>query len=800
MKKSLLPLLAGLVMASPAIGRQLTPQEALASAGVSQPGTSGARRIAAQQPRLTHTFTKDGLNTIYVFNRPTGGWLLLSADDAAVSVLAYSDSGTFDTTSMPSNVTAWLDFYSGEIAEASKAGVIADPDAMTLSTVTKSDIAPMVTTHWNQDAPFNDQCPMIGNQRTVTGCVATALAQVMNYHRWPAKGYGTVSYEWRNQTLSMNLGATTFDWDNMLNDYTSTATAAQNTAVATLMKACGYASQMDYALASSGGSAASYLYSASSLVDNLYYDKGVRFLQRDYYTLGEWTDLVYGELAAGRPVPYSGSSATGAGHAFVFDGYSQGDFFHVNWGWGGMSDGYFKLTALDPESQGIGGGGAGYNINQDILAGLQPAKAGSELAVVIRFDGSFGTDATSYTFNDSYVTFTSPDNGGIWNFSAGPVSFIPAIKLVDEKGEASYIQAAKLVAMDYKPLQGRSSYQVTRSELPQGTYTVTPAAKVGDKWIDVPTKINASVRALKMTNSGVRTNFEKITAEASLTATDITSSNPVYNGYPCKITANIANTGTAEYLGNVVAVLINSSGSLAANSSPVMMDIPAGETMPFEAITTFISNSAIAAGTYRLALVSVDSNMSLTGILGYCDTDITVKSAPTESTLSTTTMKAQGKLMSAYLTATVPSTTTFSYTLKCDKGFVSGLVGGVIFYDDTTEEREIGHTFVSLSEGESADVEMQADMSTLEEDHTYFVVAWDITANKQIGNAYRFRIDKSLSGVTTVVVEGEVVKTEVYDLNGRLVANGLDTMLPAGVYVVRSTMADGSVVTDKIAR
>lgn len=110
MKKSLLPLLAGLVMASPAIGRQLTPQEALASAGVSQPGTSGARRIAAQQPRLTHTFTKDGLNTIYVFNRPTGGWLLLSADDAAVSVLAYSDSGTFDTTSMPSNVTAWLDF------------------------------------------------------------------------------------------------------------------------------------------------------------------------------------------------------------------------------------------------------------------------------------------------------------------------------------------------------------------------------------------------------------------------------------------------------------------------------------------------------------------------------------------------------------------------------------------------------------------------------------------------------------------------------------------------------------------
>lgn len=187
----------------------------------------------------------------------------------------------------------------------------------------------------------------------MTGCVATAMAQVINYHKYPEKGIGSNSYTTTTSGLSVsfNFGATTFDWDNMADIYSLSSTAEQKTAVATLMKACGVSVNMDYGTGASGAMSA---FVPAALVNYFGYDKATAYRERIWFSGQEWEDLVYNELATVGPVYYGGTTARNEGHAFVCDGYRADGFFHINWGWGGQSNGYFRLSALDPSSHGIG--------------------------------------------------------------------------------------------------------------------------------------------------------------------------------------------------------------------------------------------------------------------------------------------------------------------------------------------------------------------------------------------------------------------------------------------------------------
>ena len=316
---------------------------------------------------------------LYVFSlSESGGFIIVSNDDNTLPILGFSENGTLDLENMPDEKRAWLQGYADEIAWL-KQHPIENPLPAYLTNTRagshdKEDIAPLVTTTWGQRAPYNDLCPDYApGKRAVTGCVATAMAQIMNYHKWPTSTTGTIpGYKDGYGANQTSLEATTFDWENMQDNYSGSETSVQNTAVATLMQYCGHSVEMDY-----GPSSSASMHKVVDALKNYFdYNGTTTYLSRSFYASDKWEDIIYHELAAGRPVLYGGQS-TGGGHAFVCDGYRHEygtDFFHVNWGWGGKSDEYYVLSVLDPYSgQGDGGSSSngGFYYGQEAIIGIQ---------------------------------------------------------------------------------------------------------------------------------------------------------------------------------------------------------------------------------------------------------------------------------------------------------------------------------------------------------------------------------------------------------------------------------------------
>lgn len=368
MKKLLLLTLAAIAL--PVAAATLTPGQALArlqGAGQAAP----ALRVAADAAPVHTALTSAGAPAVYVFDRPGGGYMLLAADDAAYPLLGYTDSGTFDPSHIPPAMQWWLGQYAGQIAAASARGV-ATAEARPAA-ADRAAIQPMIKTGWDQDTPYNDMCPKSGGRRTYTGCVATAMAQVMNYWQYPAKGQGKISYtsSTLQKRLELDFSQLTFGWTDMLPTYTAGSyTQQQADAVATLMKAAGYAVKMNYGTDSSGALAMNI---ANGLIKYFNYDPNTHYTMRVLYSASQWEQMIYDNLRDVGPVIYGGSSMIGGGHSFIVDGYDGNGFFHFNWGWSYMSDGYFVLDALNPEQLGSGGStGGGYNFTQDAVLGIRP--------------------------------------------------------------------------------------------------------------------------------------------------------------------------------------------------------------------------------------------------------------------------------------------------------------------------------------------------------------------------------------------------------------------------------------------
>lgn len=252
-------------------GRPLSPDAALARISGDYDAKHNVKSPAMSSPRLIVTGKEANQATYYVFATQSQT-LIVSADDLAYPLLGYIDNPSVDFDNLPPQMEWWLGEYSRQIAWANaNRDIFTESAVPEKSTDSRAPIAPLCATTWDQDAPYNNLCPMKGGKRTVTGCVATAMAQVMKYFNWPATGTGSVSYRWNRQTLTMDFGSTTFQWDKMLNSYPSSTsgTSDQREAVATLMKACGYSVEMDYGVASDGGSGASSWILPNVLVSNL---------------------------------------------------------------------------------------------------------------------------------------------------------------------------------------------------------------------------------------------------------------------------------------------------------------------------------------------------------------------------------------------------------------------------------------------------------------------------------------------------------------------------------------------------
>ena len=386
---------------------------------------NGVRKAAPHRRMVMKQAASQNENQYYVFENANGeGWIIVSAEDAVTPVLAYSQTGHFRTDNMPVNVRKWMSKYDTYIKRIVKDGVIANEQTQEEWNALRAGmrkagtpvVGPLVQTQWDQDAPYNNQCPGSGSNKAYTGCVATAMAQVMKYWEWPKKGTGSHSYKPLDpnseegqystrytKTLSANFGNTTYDWNNMLDTYYSSATSAQKTAVATLMYHCGVATEMMYGNDADGGSGtftgnygdltwgvtttdeggcaenalwAYFGYKKEGLISYMrdgYESEGEVYYQS--WTDEDWTAMVKAELDKQHPILYGGASDAG-GHSFICDGYDNANYFHFNWGWSGDNDGFYRLSNLNPGGGGAGGGDYDFSYDQDVIIGIEPDSTG----------------------------------------------------------------------------------------------------------------------------------------------------------------------------------------------------------------------------------------------------------------------------------------------------------------------------------------------------------------------------------------------------------------------------------------
>lgn len=409
----------------------------------------------------------------YVFTGSDGrGFVIVSADDCTTPILGYSDENPFSFNDMPENIKSWLQGYEEEIQYCRSHNIVGNSlnsaawkeltNATTstpkgLSKSGHSDnVEPLITTRWKQSPYYNKYCPWHAASqynsvtdestplrgRTVTGCVATATAQVMKYWNWPPRGRGSNTYTYtynealiqgntitetttqHQVTLSSHFADTAFDWSSMPDSLTSSSGDSIN-AVASLMYNVGIALNMDYDVSDFGGSGATTIsYSPevpcveSVLREHFYYAYTITSVLQEDFTTEEWKALLRHELDAARPIIYKGRSAT-SGHCFICDGYDANDMFHFNWGWGGLCDGYYAIGGLNPSS---GGDGANverdYNLQCGAIIGIQPTtiepETGTTTILATTNDDTYGTVTGSGTYNNwaAPITLTATPSTG----------------------------------------------------------------------------------------------------------------------------------------------------------------------------------------------------------------------------------------------------------------------------------------------------------------------------------------------------------------------------------------------------
>lgn len=284
-----------------------------------------------------------------------GGYAVVSKDDTFSPILGYSDTAMSDNPA-PAFLW-WLETINKSMENMLANGT--EPQHVQPAPEYRTSVPELLTTRWGQDTPYNLQCPeyTVNNVKYnyVTGCVATAMAQIMKYHNYPEKGYGKTIYrlnpgDGATLTIEADFGNTTYDWANMLDSYIpGRYNDEQANAVATIMYHCGVSVRMNYAKDGSGA----FSYDAcTALRTNFLYDKNIKHYSRDFMPNEEWMNIIYRELNDNCPILYGGVTTANAGHAFVFDGYDADGLVHVNWGWNGESNGYYDVASLNGFSEG----------------------------------------------------------------------------------------------------------------------------------------------------------------------------------------------------------------------------------------------------------------------------------------------------------------------------------------------------------------------------------------------------------------------------------------------------------------
>ena len=351
-------------------------------------GSKAAGKLMRSVPELNLAYTEVSTAQLmqadyYVFNASDGGsFVIVAGDDRAEPILGYGE-GTLDMNDLPCNLRCMFAQYKEQME-----WLLANPGAKVGRNIPVNDvtIAPLLSSNWSQSKPYYNQCPIFQGEYSVTGCVATAMAQVMYYWRYPEYAPSLSGYRTRSHSINVpSLPGKALDWDNMLDDYAATPyTDVQSDAVATLMRYCGQAVRMDYSPMGSGA----YVNQQLSAMKRFGYNPGSEQVAKNYLTYDDWDALLMAELLAGRPILYAANDPGAGGHAFVLDGYYDGKY-HINWGWGGNYDGYFALGAFNVRTYSFLSG-------QEFLSEMYPTQASESKDL---FD--FEVDGLYYRYGDN---------------------------------------------------------------------------------------------------------------------------------------------------------------------------------------------------------------------------------------------------------------------------------------------------------------------------------------------------------------------------------------------------------------
>ena len=455
-------------------------------------------------------------------------------------------------------------------------------------------------------------CPQnTSGVQTVTGCVATALAQVINYYRYPAQTTQAIP-SYTTRTLGLNIDetpVTAIDWDNMLDSYTGSETEAQNQAVATLMMLCGRAVKMDYDISANGGSAAFTPEDVNALRNYFGYDPSVCCVQRKAYGTDAWEELIYTELASQRPVIYAGSSTTG-GHSFVVDGYSSDGLFHINWGWGGSSDEYFLLSVLNPYNNAAIGSNSsddGFSYDQEAIIGIQCDGTGQPVADNLYVENMYMNGSTTFTRSSSSDNFDSfRVYMNVWNFSGVTHTFDFAASIQTPDGSWAVPDAIDSYSFSLNNTNGLTGMWYTVSfgaGLPDGEYRIVPVCKVSgqSQWINCVASETQCVRAV------INGNTLTLTPPTIALVPDFSSVSSAKLAETTTLRIPITNNGT--YFNNELFLVVDDRPVIAR-----ILEVGAGESAVWE--VDFMPTSL---GTHTLQLAyktSLSSNSQLTSIAG----------------------------------------------------------------------------------------------------------------------------------------------------------------------------------------
>lgn len=541
----------------------------------------------------------------YVFNiNSQDGFVMVTADDAAMPVMGYATEGTFDPSIKASNFEKWMEGYKEEMRYIIENNIEATPEITEQwATLSKgiinyngrsiSSVNPLLgAIKWNQSPVWNDLCPYdnAAGKRSVVGCVATAMAQIMKYWAHPAQGTGFHSYNHSTYgTQSANFGNTTYNWASMPN-------TVGNAESAKISYHCGVAVDMMY---SPDGSGAYSDDAATALKDYFGYKTSLQYVARSNYTTSSWKAMLKADLDANRPLYYAGSGS-GGGHAFVCDGYNASDYFHYNWGWGGAYDGYFSVDALNPSGVGTGGGSGGFNSNHRAIRGIEPLAGGG---------GGGGAAADMYIYTAMSLNPISPITYG------NTFTVNTAVANTSGNNFTGEITAALLDASNnfVAYIETKTGFSLNTGLFSNLTFSssgMSPAPVPGNYNIVLYQKQTGAANWSTIDDNGSILNTIPITIQAinsggmNLYAAMTPSTTNIVLGQTASVSANFHNTSGTNFSGKFSIDVHDMEGNWVMAIEEKTMSLNAGNvyTSPLVfSMSNFTLPGSNTAGTYQLA-------------------------------------------------------------------------------------------------------------------------------------------------------------------------------------------------------